>query len=270
MKSMLESYLSLEQTNLLAATLKAQTRASGSVEAPRVAGILSERRRRDVLDIGTGEGSFLLEVARRAPEARFLGIDHNDFAVRKGIARLRRSPLRNVRFQTSFFDSAFDRTTHDAILTRYTLQHCSRPGEFLRSARLRLAPGGTFIAIESVESGMDCHVPDPVWQAYRAALLAVHERIGSDADVGKALGGALRRAGFRRVQVEFVLTSPATVGFERFRSVVLATGALAHTLFPGLFGRRLLTRMEAWLRNRAGIERRDPYIVTALASAMRP
>jgi SAM-dependent methyltransferase len=269
-KSMLETHLSLEQTDLLAATLRAQTRASGSVEAPRVAGILSERRCRDVLDIGTGEGSFLLEVARRVPETRFLGIDHNAFAVRQAAARLRRSPLRNVRFQASFFDSAFDRTRRDAVFTRYTLQHCSRPGEFLRAAFQRLERGGTFVAIESVESGMDCHVPDPVWQAYRAALLTVHEKLGSDADIGKALGGLLRRTGFRRVRVEFVITSPATVGFERFRSVVLSSAALAHTLFPGLFGRRLLTRMEAWLRNRSGIERRDPYIVTALACATRP
>jgi SAM-dependent methyltransferase len=267
---MLESYLSLAQTDLLAATLKAQTRASGSVEAPRVVGILSERRRRDVLDVGTGEGSFLLEVARRVPEARFLGIDHNDFAVRRAVARLRRSPRRNVRFETAFFDDGFAAAKHDAILTRYTLQHCSRPGDFLRTAFRRLERGGTFIAIESVESGMDCHVPDPVWQAYRAALLTVHERIGSDADVGKALGRSLRGAGFCQVRVEFVLTSPATVGFERFRSVVLSTSALAHTLFPGLFGRRLLRRMEAWLADRTGIERRDPYIVTALASATRP
>lgn len=270
MKSMLESYLSLEQTDLLATTLKAQTRASGSVEAPRVAGILSERHRRDVLDIGTGEGSFLLEVARRVPEARFLGVEHNAFAVRKAAARLRRSPLRNVSFWTSFFDSAFDRTKHDALFTRYTLQHCSRPEEFLRNAYQRLERGGTFIAMESVESGTDCHVPDPVWRAYRAAVLAVHEKIGSDADIGKALGALLRRTGFRQVRVEFVITSPATVGYERFRSVVLSTAVLAHTLFPGLFGRRLLGRTDAWLRDRARIERRDPYVVTALASALRP
>ena len=270
MKSMLESYLSLEQTDLLAATLKAQTRASGSVEAPRVAEILSERRCRDVLDVGTGEGSFLLEVAGRVPRARFLGIEHNAFAVRRAEARLRRSPRRNVRFETAFFDGAFARTRHDAVLTRYTLQHSSQPERFLRAVFQRLERGGTFIALESVESGMDCHVPDPVWQEYRAALLAVHEKIGSDADIGKALGGLLRRTGFRQVRVELVITSPATVGFERFRAVVLTTAALAHTLFPGLLGRRLLTRMETWLRDRTGIERRDPYVVTALASATRP
>ena len=43
MKSMLESYLTLEQTALLAATLAAQTRAGGSLEAPLVARTLAER-----------------------------------------------------------------------------------------------------------------------------------------------------------------------------------------------------------------------------------
>jgi hypothetical protein len=44
MKSMLESYLTLEQTALLAATLAAQTRASGSLEAPLVARTVAEPR----------------------------------------------------------------------------------------------------------------------------------------------------------------------------------------------------------------------------------
>ena len=267
---MLESYLTLEQTKLLGATLEAQTRASGSVELPVVVNLLNERRCRDVLDAGTGEGSFLLEVARKAGDIRFLGIDHNAFAIGKATARLRRRPLDNVRFETAFFDRTFDRTRRDAIITRYTLQHSSRPGDFLRAAYARLERKGTFIAVESMEGCMGCHLPDPVWAAYRAALLAVHARIGSDGDIGGALGSLLRGAGFRNVQVGIVLCSPATVGLARFTTVVLATTALAHTLFPELFDRRLVHRMDRWLANGAAIERRDPYIATAIASGTRP
>lgn len=270
MKSMMETYLSLERTKLLGVTLAAQTRASGSVELPVVAGILGERACRDVLDAGTGEGSFLLEVARRTGEARFLGIDHNRFAIGKANARLRRRPLANVRFETGFFDAAFDRQKRDAIMTRYTLQHASRPAEFLDAAFARLRRRGTFVAIESVEAYTDGHAPDPAWAAYRAALLAVHGRIGSDANIGKALGVLLRRAGFRDVRVGIVLCAPSTVGIARFTSVVRATTALAHTLFPADFDRRLVRRMDRWLDNEAGLERRDPYIATAIASGTRP
>ena len=270
MKSMLESFLTLEQTDLLSTTLQAQTRASGAVEAPAVVRILQERGCRNVLDVGTGEGSFLLEVARRARGCRFLGIDHNRFAIGKAQARLRRRSLRNVRFETAFFDAAFDRKRRDAVLTRYTLQHSSSPGDFARAAFERLERRGTFIAVESVEGYTDCHEADPVWEAYRAALLAIHAKIGSDGNVGKALGGLFRRAGFRDVQVGLVVCSPSTVGLERFTSVVLATTALAHTLVPGLFGRRLVRRMDRWLEDGAGIERRDPYLTTAIASGVRP
>jgi ubiquinone/menaquinone biosynthesis C-methylase UbiE len=270
MKSMLETYLTLDQTKLLSATLQAQTRASGFAELPTVVGILNERECRDVLDVGTGEGSFLIEVARKAEAARFLGIDHNAFAIEQATAKLRRRALRNIRFETAFFDPTFDRTRHDAILTRYTLQHSSRPEDFVRAVFARLKRRGTFIAVESMESCTDCHVPDPVWGAYRAALLAVHAKIGSDGNVGRALGSLFRRSGFRNVQVGIVICSPSTVGLDRFTSVVLATTALAHTLFPDLFDRKLVRRMNRWLEDGTGIVRRDPYIATAIARGMKP
>ena len=167
MKSLLETFLTLEQTALLSATLEAQTRASGSAEAPLVVRLLHERKCRDVLDAGTGEGSFLLEVARQTRGSRFLGIDHNAFAIEKANARLRRRSVKNVRFKTAFFDAAFDRKRHDAILSRYTLQHASDPGAFVGAAYQRLKRKGTFIAVESLEAYMDCHAPDPAWEAYR-------------------------------------------------------------------------------------------------------
>ena len=270
MKSLLETFLTLEQTALLSATLEAQTRASGSAESPVVVRHLNERKCRDVLDAGTGEGSFLLEVARQTRGSRFLGIDHNAFAIERATARLRRRSIQNVRFKTAFFDPEFGRKKRDAILTRYTLQHCSEPGAFLRAAFERLKRKGTFIAVESLEAYTDCHVPDPVWEAYRAALLNVHAKIGSDGNIGKALGSLFRDAGFREVQVGVVLTSPSTVGTERFTSVVLATTALAHTLFPRLFDRKLVRRMDRWLQDEDGIERRDPYIASAIASGVKP
>ena len=270
MKSLLETFLTLEQTALLSATLEAQTRASGSAESPVVVRHLNERKCREVLDAGTGEGSFLLEVARQTRGSRFLGIDHNAFAIERATARLRRRSIQNVRFKTAFFDATFDRKRRDAILSRYTLQHSSQPADFVRAAFERLKRKGTFIAVESLEAYTDCHVPDPVWEAYRAALLNVHAKIGSDRNIGKALGSLFRDAGFREVQVGVVLTSPSTVGTERFTSVVLATTALAHTLFPRLFDRKLVRRMDRWLQDEDGIERRDPYIASAIASGVKP
>jgi SAM-dependent methyltransferase len=270
MKSLLETFLTLEQTALLSATLEAQTRASGSAEIPLVVRLLHERKCRDVLDAGTGEGSFLLEVARQTRGSRFLGIDHNAFAIGKANARLRRRAIKNARFRTASFDATFDRKRHDAILSRYTLQHASKPADFVGAAFERLKRKGTFIAVESIEACMDCHVSDPTWEAYRAALLAVHAKIGSDGNIGKALGSLFRDAGFRQVQVGIVLTSPSTVGIERFTSVVLATSALAHSLFPRVFDRKLVRRMDRWLQDEDGIERRDPYIASAIASGTKP
>jgi SAM-dependent methyltransferase len=270
MPSLMESYLSLEQTDLLGVVLEAQTRSSGQLELPIVEGLLTSPRIRSVLDVGTGEGSFLRELARRLPQTRFLGIDHNERSLAKAARRIRRPPLQNVRLEAAFFDAGYDARKHDAILTRYTLQHCSRPRAFLAAALARLKRKGRFVAIESVEDYTDSHGGDAVWSRYRQALSAIHTRIGSNGNIGKALGSLFTEAGLERVHVRLVLCSPSTVGYARFRTVVLSTAALGHRLFPDLLDRRLLRSLQSWSEDRARLERIDPYHCTAIADGRKP
>lgn len=272
MRTLLESYLTLEQTDLLATVLEAQTRASGSVELPLVEGVLRERElgRGRVLDVGSGEGSFLCRLAARLPRASFLGLEHNAFAVARGVRRARRRRLSNLRFEEGFFDAGYCRQRHDAVVTRYTLQHCSAPRDFLAAAFARLERRGAFVAVESVEDYTDSRRRDPVWARYGAALRAIHARGRGDGNVGKALGALLAGAGFRRVRVRLAVCAPSTVGYEPFRTLVLSTSALAHTLFPDLFDRRLLRSVRDWVEDRPRVLAGDPFVCTAVADGVRP
>jgi SAM-dependent methyltransferase len=266
----MESKLSARQHALIKKVLVAQTESLGRVETPIVEDLLRKGQRRTVFDIGCGEGSFLLQLAGRIKGVRFLGIDHNELAIRDALRRLRRRPQRNVKFGRAFFDSDFERTRYDAILTRYTIQHSSHPQDFVRAVFDRLKKKGLFVALESLDAYTDCHDPDPVWERYRTSLGAIHKQIGSNADTGKALGLLLRTAGFRDIQVRIVLCSPSTVGWSRFRAVVQASAELAFDFFPGLFDRTLFDELKEWLGDRSRLEEKDPYLCSAVANGTRP
>jgi ubiquinone/menaquinone biosynthesis C-methylase UbiE len=270
MATMMESKLSARQHALLKKVLVAQTESLGRVETPIVEDLLGKGRCRTVLDIGCGEGSFLLQLAERVKGARFLGIDHNELAIRDALRRLRRRPQRNVKFGTAFFDSNFERDRYDAILTRYTIQHSSHPQDFVQAVFDRLKKKGLFVALESLDAYTDCHDPDPIWERFRISVGEIHKKIGSNADTGKSLGLLLKAAGFRDIQVRIVLCSPSTVGWARFRAVVQASAELAFSFFPDLFDAALLDDLKAWLNNRARLEEKDPYFCSAVANGTRP
>jgi ubiquinone/menaquinone biosynthesis C-methylase UbiE len=270
MGSLMESKLTARQHELVKTVLKAQTASLGRVEEPVVADLLRKAKSRDVLDIGCGEGSFLMQLAKSVPGARFRGIDHNDMAIGDARRSLRRRALGNVDLRAAFFDAGFEADRYDAILTRYTLQHGSDPRAFVGEVFKRLRRKGLFVAVESLDAYTDCHEPDPVWDRFRVSLAAIHKKIGSREDTGKSLGLMLRTAGFRDIHVRVVLCAPSTVGWARFRAVVLAQAELAFFLFPGLFDQPLKDDLKVWLDDRAGVEGKDPYLCSAIANGTRP
>lgn len=270
MSSMMESKLTAEQHALLAKVLVAQTDSLGRLEIPVVADLLARHGPRVVLDVGCGEGSFLLQLAPHLPATQFLGIDHSELAVADAEARREREAVPNVSFEAAFFDAAFDAGPFGAITTRYTLQHASHPQEFVDAAFARLATGGLFVAMESLDAYIDCHRPDAVWDRFRCALAEVHRRAGSDQNIGKGLGALMKRVGFLDIHVRVLLCAPSTVGWERFSAVVQASAALAHTFFPDLFDAGLRGDVEAWLADRALLEEHDPYLCSAIADGRKP
>ena len=269
MGSLLESKLTAEQHALLKKVLVAQTESLGMVELPIVEDLLKKHRCRTVLDIGCGEGSFLLQLARRLKGADFLGIDHNELAVEDARQKLRGRSRRNVTFQTAFFDPGFDRTKYDAIMTRYTLQHSSGPQAFVKAVFDRLNKKGIFLSLESLDAYTDCHEQDPVWERFRTSVAAIHKRAGSNDNIGKSLGLLLRGAGFRDIQVRVVLCSPSTVGVESFQAVVQTGAEIATAFFPDLFDQKLLEDLKEWLGDGARLQEKDPYLCSAIANGTR-
>jgi ubiquinone/menaquinone biosynthesis C-methylase UbiE len=270
MGSMLESKLTPEQHAMIRNVLIAQTESLGTIEAPVVEDLLKNLKCRKVLDIGCGDGSFLLKIAKRLRGVQFLGIDHSQLAIDDALRSVRGHLKRRVQYRAAFFDAGFDRTKYDAIMTRYTLQHSSDPNTFLKEAFARLKRKGVFVCLESLDAYTDCHAQDPIWDRFKSSVAQIHKRVGSNDNIGKSLGSMLNAAGFRDIQVRVVLCAPSTVGLEKFRSVVQASAELAVAFFPDLFEPKLLESLKEWLSDRERMEKQDPYICSAIANGRKP
>ena len=270
MGSLMESKFTPGQQKMLSKVLAAQTASLGFLETPVVVNLLKEHKCRKVLDIGSGEGSFLLQLAQKVRGTSFVGLEHSELAVNDANRRLRRLSLRNVRFATGFFDPQYELAKYDGIMTRYTLQHSSEPKLFVKAAFDRLKKKGIFLALESLDAYTDSHQPDPIWERFRNSVAAVHKRAGSNDNIGKSLGSLLRATGFRDIQVRVLICSPSTVGVKRFQDVVQASADLAFAFFPDLFDQQLHDDIRGWLADRARLEEIDPYLCSAVANATRP
>jgi len=108
-----------------------------------------------IVDLGCGKGVFTMELARRFPKSRVVGVDTDAEQVRVNNEVARRKGLRNVEFVvqdilTMSFDSEFD-----LALSVDNLEHIENDVEALARIRRALKPGGKLV----------CHVPalERIW-----------------------------------------------------------------------------------------------------------
>ncbi|NIM50868.1 MAG: methyltransferase domain-containing protein [Gemmatimonadales bacterium] len=249
----------------MAHVLELQSEAFGLIDVPVLCQELRNLGGGDALDIGTGEGSFLLKLAAASPQLDFLGIERDPDLLELAQSRLRRVALPNVRFEQSTFGSHY-RRQHDVVLSRFTLQHVGEPQEFVRSVHATLRPGGRFVCIEPVYDYYDCDPPQAVWREFRARMLATYERWKGHPNIPKQIGPWLWESGFVSVRTAVHLYSPVTIGRDRFQRVVLATAIMMHGDQRDVWDRRFLKQLERWMQSLSA----DPFMAIAHIVASVP
>jgi demethylmenaquinone methyltransferase/2-methoxy-6-polyprenyl-1,4-benzoquinol methylase len=148
----------------------------------------------DVLDVATGTAAVAIELARRAPERRVVGVDQSAEMLAVGRERVARAgleariELRDGHAETlPFADDSFDALTFTYLL-RYVDDPTATLGELARVVR----SGGT---IAMLEFGLPRRLARPLWELYVRAVLPVAGYVaGGPAwwEVGRFLGPSIR------------------------------------------------------------------------------
>lgn len=148
-----------------------------------------------VLDLGTGYGSYLSELASANSTAEFLGVDKDAEAIR--YARSQTQTQRNVSFLIADVESAsteYIESGYDLGIARLLVQHLSSPQGFAEHAANVIRPGGRLVVVDAYEPFKRI---EPVLPTYRAIFEDLRSR--QDEKRSMSLLGfqeALRKGGF--------------------------------------------------------------------------
>jgi SAM-dependent methyltransferase len=141
---------------------------------------------RTVLDIGSGNGYYLEQIAALFPEKSYTGIDTSPELVSVANREVRK---KNITFENShLFDHA---GTYDFVLMRLLLQHLDDIPAALDRVSQLTRPGGTALIIDANDAVRFFHPQLPQFTAFFAAYAEQELCAGRDRCVADRIEKAL-------------------------------------------------------------------------------
>jgi trans-aconitate methyltransferase len=143
------------------------------------AALVSARRPRAIVDLGTGTGALAARIAERLPRVTIVGVDED--AGMLDAARRRLPRARTTLVNDSFLRAPLPRC--DAVTASFALHHVASPrvkSKLFARVRLALRRGGTLISA-------DCH-PSSITSLATAGLAAWQRFVASTYGPRKARG----------------------------------------------------------------------------------
>ncbi|MBF0106465.1 MAG: methyltransferase domain-containing protein [Deltaproteobacteria bacterium] len=250
--------------------LRTQNKAYGIFDVPFLVRLIEAHKNiKSALDIGTGDGSFALEIAQKLPAVNFLAVDVNANIISQANSMATAQNIKNIAYAESFFDRNFPLKTYDLIFTKFTLQHTHDIQTFINEVHRRLNPGGLFAVIE--EYWLDTMLEDKVWQGFRRFMLKTYKAFGSNPFVPRDLPSLLQKSGFANIQSSLSMNSPSTIGIDPFVDLLRIMPGHVKVLAPDkyVWEDSFLNEMEVWIEKSIRTGKIDPPIPIAHVTAQK-
>jgi|GEM_PF-3842372 len=175
--------------------LQANVALLESLERPSFDYLMTQYNPKHVLDIGTGDGSFLLKYARAYPEILFTGIEQNPIFFKTFEDQLKPADLIHITPEEHTFNhQGFGNHFHMA-LSRFTMGHLSDPLDFLKGVYKSLRPGGIYVSFDGAVS-MSKGIARGFWKDFILCMGKVFKVWGSTENYPMKAIPNLKKAGF--------------------------------------------------------------------------
>lgn len=172
---------------------------------PMVHDRLPFRRRRKLLEVGSGVGAQTEILLRHFPDLRVTGVELNDAQIAEAKRFLASVPWALGRADIVKGDAArleFEAETFDSAFLCWVLEHVPNPARVLSEVRRVLIPGSPVVCSEVLNATffIDPYSPETLryWMAFNDHQVA----LGGDPFVGAKLGNLLQGVGFRDIVTE--------------------------------------------------------------------
>jgi len=172
---------------------------------PAVHDRLPFRRRRKLLEVGSGVGAQTEILLRHFPELHVTGVERNEDQIAEAARFLATVPWAKERWTVVKNDATeldFGAEAFDAAFLCWILEHVADPARVLSEVRRVLAPGSPIVCTEVLNATffIDPYSPETLryWTAFNEQQMAA----GGDPFVGAKLGNLLQAASFRDITTE--------------------------------------------------------------------
>lgn len=172
---------------------------------PMVHDGLPYRRRKNLLEVGSGVSAQTEILLRHWPDLHVTGVEINEEQLAEARRFLSTVPWAENRYVLAEGDATqldYGPGSFDAAFLCWILEHVGDPARVLSEVRRVLVPGSPVVCSEVLNATffLDPYSPDTLryWTAFNEHQLAV----GGDPFVGAKLGNLLQAVGFRDVVTE--------------------------------------------------------------------
>jgi ubiquinone/menaquinone biosynthesis C-methylase UbiE len=249
----------LDQSNYVSDIYESQTNILGRHEYPYLIDLILKNKVKTILDIGTGEGTFISKLAAQLPDTKFVAIDGDLNLIKQANSKHAYS---NLEFRTALFDSNFEAIQYDLILARFAVEHMNSALEFVKEAKARLNLNGQLLVTEYF-----CEFTDEdneEWKLFRQCEMHLYKEVGSNAKVPLILPKVFKEAGFNEINSYFLHISPSTEGEKNFYSLIKSYIDGYCQICPNVFTERVMTTLKDYFNQseRKNNESEDRILVS--------
>lgn len=163
------------------------------------------RRRKRLLEVGSGVGAQTEILLRHFPEIHVTGVEINDDQIAEARRYLATVPWAGDRYTITKGDATrldFPQESFDCAFLCWILEHIPSPARVLSEVRRVLVPGAPIVCNEVLNATffLDPYSPNTLryWMAFNDHQLD----LGGDPFIGAKLGNLLQSVGFRDVTTE--------------------------------------------------------------------
>jgi SAM-dependent methyltransferase len=166
-----------------------------------------------VLDVGTGNGTFIARLAHDHPEIDFIGIDKR----RQCIESCKKSTHQNFNaFQVDMFsrESKFDFSLFDGFLMRYFLLHVDNSQKILELLKKRSKRCSKLWIIDLDWSQFSCEPRNPIFDKLTKLVKDFCTKISCDSMAGQNVVPLLQKLCYQNIIVENLAFSNQNIPIE--------------------------------------------------------
>jgi len=229
---------------------KAQSDAFGFFDYPFLLDMINQNHSSKILDIGTGEGSFLIGLAQRTLNIKFDAIDLNE-----GLVEIAKSNSRllgvNINFQHANFGENYTEANYDLIIARFAVEHIRALEDidsFIKTTYEKLKLNGWLVIIEYYVHELD--IDDPTWKKFRQSETETYASAKAHPRIGLRLPESLTKAKYRNIRSIINHISPSTIGEEYFYNLVQEYTKLYSQIAPEFWTDGIADEVISWCNKR--------------------